>query len=93
MQNEFHLLSKNGNVTIKKYDLLVLGGHNNLPYSAVSLLVSLPCAITTQLILDGKIKEKGVMGPTSDVVIENVLNALEQEKIYVNEKINFRPKF
>jgi saccharopine dehydrogenase (NADP+, L-glutamate forming) len=73
MQNEFKLLSKDGKVSNKKYDLVVFGRHNGLPYSAVSLLVSMPCAITAQLILDGRLRERGVLRPTSDVVISTVL--------------------
>ena len=74
MQNEFRLLSKEGRIYNKKYDLVVFGGHNGLPYSAVSLLVSMPCAITTQMILDGKIQETGVLRPFDDKIIETVLN-------------------
>jgi saccharopine dehydrogenase (NADP+, L-glutamate forming) len=78
MQNEFKLLSKDGRVTNKKYDLVVFGRHNGLPYSAVSLLVSMPCAITAQLILDGSIQERGVLRPTSDLVITNVLEEVRE---------------
>lgn len=77
MQNEFRLLSKEGRIYNKKYDLVVFGGHNGLPYSAVSLLVSMPCAITTQMILDGKIQETGVLRPFDDKIIETVLNEVK----------------
>jgi len=77
MQNEFRLLSKEGRIFNKKYDLLVFGGHNGLPYSAVSLLVSMPCAITTQMILDGKIQETGVLRPFDDKIIETVLKEVK----------------
>lgn len=73
MQNEFKLRTKDGKILNKKYDLVVFGGHNGLGYSAVSLLVSMPCAITTQLILDGKIKDTGVLRPFSNVVVHTVL--------------------
>ena len=77
MQNEFRLLSKEGRIFTKKYDLVVFGGHNGLPYSAVSLLVSLPCAITTQMILDGKIQETGVLRPFDEKIIETVLKEVK----------------
>jgi saccharopine dehydrogenase-like NADP-dependent oxidoreductase len=93
MQNEFKLISKDGRLINKKYDLVVFGRHNNLPYSAVSILVSLPCAVTAQLILDGKIKETGVLRPTSDIIINSVLGELENEKIYVMEHAEKRAKF
>jgi saccharopine dehydrogenase-like NADP-dependent oxidoreductase len=83
MQNEFKLLSKDGRLTNKKYDMVVFGRHNNLPYSAISLLVSMPCAITAQLILDGKIKETGVLRPTSDVIIQSVLGEVLFNLIYL----------
>lgn len=73
MQNEFKLLKKDGRLINKKYDLVVFGRHSGLPYSAVSLLVSMPCAVTAQLILDEKIKERGVLRPTSDIIISSVL--------------------
>jgi len=87
MQNEFKIQSKNGRITHKKYDLIVFGKHNNHPYSAVSMLVSFPCAIVTQLMLDDKIKERGVLRPISEVVINGVLDELEKERIYVSEHI------
>ena len=93
MQNEFKILSKNGKEKHKRYDLLVFGGHNNLPYSAVSILVSYPCAITTQLILDGKIKERGVLRPTSEIIINGVLKELEKERIFVHEYELKKPNF
>ncbi len=49
MQNEFLVKTKEGKVINKKYDLVVFGGHNKMPYSATSLLVSLPCATATQV--------------------------------------------
>jgi saccharopine dehydrogenase-like NADP-dependent oxidoreductase len=51
MQNEFKLLGKDGIIRKKKYDLLAFGGQNGMPYSATSLLVSLPCAVTAQVLL------------------------------------------
>lgn len=51
MQNEFVVKTKEGKIVNKKFDLVVFGGHNKMPYSATSLLVSLPCATATQVIL------------------------------------------
>lgn len=83
MQNEFRLRSKDGKIFNKKYDLVVFGGHNGLPYSAVSLLVSMPCAITTQLILDNKIKETGVLRPFNDVIIDTVLKEVSIKYLFI----------
>lgn len=49
MQNEFTIQTKHGDIQNKKYDLVVFGGHNKMPYSATSVLVSLPCATATQV--------------------------------------------
>ena len=49
MQNEFMIKCSDGVTRKRKFDLLVLEGHNGLPYTATSLLVSLPCAVTTQV--------------------------------------------
>jgi len=77
MQNEYKIVNNKGLVINKKYDLVVFGRHNNLPYSAVSLLVSMPCAVTAQLILDGKIKERGVLLPTNEIIVRNVFNQVK----------------
>lgn len=82
MQNEFKLIRKDGRNITKKYDMVVFGRHNNLPYSAVSYLVSMPCAITAQLILDGKINEIGVIRPTSDQIIKSVLGEVKNKTIF-----------
>jgi hypothetical protein len=49
MQNEFLIQTKEGKLKKRKFDLLAFGRHNGLPYSATALLVSLPCATTTQV--------------------------------------------
>jgi hypothetical protein len=50
MQNEFQIKKKNGSIFNKKYDMIVFGGHNRLPYTATSILVGLPAAITAQVL-------------------------------------------
>ena len=85
MQNEFKIRLKNNSILYKKYDLLVFGGHNNLPYTATALLVGKPAAIIAQvkfykqLILDNKIEERGLLIPSSDIIIKKVL-----EEVLIN---------
>jgi saccharopine dehydrogenase (NADP+, L-glutamate forming) len=55
--------------------------------SAMATTVGVPCAITTQLILDGKITEKGVLAPMTWDLCEPILKALEKEGIYMTEAI------
>lgn len=52
MQNEFQIKKKNGMIFNKKYDLIVFGGHNRLPFTATSLLVGFPAAVTAQVNLN-----------------------------------------
>jgi hypothetical protein len=49
MHNEFQIKLQSSTVINKRYDLIVFGGHNNLPYSATALLVGKPAAIITQV--------------------------------------------
>jgi hypothetical protein len=51
MQNEFQIKLKNQAIINKRYDLILFGGHNNLPYSATALLVGKPAAVISQVIL------------------------------------------
>jgi hypothetical protein len=50
-QNEFLIENKSGVLSKIKYDLLTFGGHNNLPYTATSILVGYPAAVVAQVIL------------------------------------------
>jgi saccharopine dehydrogenase-like NADP-dependent oxidoreductase len=54
--------------------------------SAMSRTVSLPAAIATKLILDGKIKETGVRIPVDPEIYEPVLKELERLGIVCEEK-------
>lgn len=54
--------------------------------SAMSRTVSLPAAIATKLILDGKIKETGVRIPVDPEIYEPVLKELEHLNIVCEEK-------
>jgi DUF917 family protein len=49
MQNEFQVQKQDGRIVNKKYDLLVMGNHNNTNYSATALTVGYPSAITAQV--------------------------------------------
>ena len=49
MQNEFLIKNKDGTILNKKYDLITFGGHNNMPYTATSILVGYPAAIITKV--------------------------------------------
>jgi len=45
------------------------------------------------LILDNKIEERGVLIPSSPVIVETVLNELKKMKIYFQEIQEMKAKF
>ncbi len=49
IQNEFQIKNKSGSIVNLKYDLITFGGHNNMPYTATSILVGFPAAIVAQV--------------------------------------------
>lgn len=55
-------------------------------YSAMSLTVSAPTAIGAELILDGKIKERGVLRPIYKDIYEPCLKKLEKMGIRLVEE-------
>jgi saccharopine dehydrogenase (NADP+, L-glutamate forming) len=60
-------------------------------FSAMAKGTGLPCAISTQLILDGKVSKRGVFGPniTTSALNELILEGLKGEGIDVEfETIN-----
>ncbi len=61
----------------------ILGGD-----SSMSRTVGLPSAIAVKLILDGKIKEKGVHIPVKPEIYEPILNELEKQGIKFEEKVS-----
>lgn len=60
MQHIF-LIEKNGKKTIKKSTLVAIGDKNG--FSGMARTVGTPTGIGAQLILDGKINQKGVCIP------------------------------
>nr|KAJ3420481.1 hypothetical protein HK105_005622 [Polyrhizophydium stewartii] len=53
--------------------------------SAMATTVGVPCAITTQLILDGKITTKGVIAPMTPELAFPIMHELEKEGIFMTE--------
>lgn len=56
-------------------------------YSAMAKTVGVPCGVAVQLILDGKLKEKGVLAPMSMAVCKPFITTLEKEGITMVEEI------
>ncbi|KAI8892492.1 Saccharopine dehydrogenase [Globomyces pollinis-pini] len=55
--------------------------------SAMATTVGVPCAITAQLILDGKMTKKGVLAPMTMDVCGPLIDALKEVGIYMTEAI------
>lgn len=93
MQNIFTILTKDNKVINRTLDLLVFGNHNNSGYSATAITVGTPAAIVAQMIIDGKIKDRGVLTPTDPDLGNYILKKLEGMKIYVTERKFKEAKF
>ena len=60
---------------------------NPVGYSAMAFAVGVPCGIATQLVLDGKFKDKkGVLAPYSMDIVEPIMTLLEEEGLAMVEK-------
>jgi saccharopine dehydrogenase (NADP+, L-glutamate forming) len=84
MQHQFeYITNKNENKKINSS--LVVKGENQL-YTAMAKTVGLPLAIATKLILQDKIKVRGVVIPTLKEIYEPLLSELELFGIKFEEK-------
>lgn len=75
MQHIFVIVSGNKK-TLRKSSLILEGTKNGA--SAMSRTVGTPTAIGAQLVLDGKIQERGVLRPIYKDIYEPVLEELEK---------------
>lgn len=82
MQHIF-LIEQNGRTKRVKSSLIQIGDKKG--FSAMALTVGTPTAIGAQLILDGKISERGVIIPKYPDIYEPVLKELEREGIKLVE--------
>ena len=74
MQHIFLIETKNGKKKILKSSLIQIGDKKG--FSAMSVTVGTPTAIGAQLVLDGKISERGVIIPKYPGIYEPVLEEL-----------------
>ena len=84
MQHEFKYTCKGKNKEI--ISSLVVIGHDQV-FTAMAKTVGLPLAITAKLILQGKIKARGVVIPVSKEIYEPVLKELEEYGVKFEEKV------
>lgn len=84
MQHQFEYMDANKNAKKITSSLVVKG--EDQTYTAMAKTVGLPLAITAKLILQNKIKARGVTIPTIKEIYEPVLNELETMGIKFEEK-------
>ncbi|MDP6908469.1 MAG: saccharopine dehydrogenase C-terminal domain-containing protein [Flavobacteriales bacterium] len=77
---------KNGKKFVTESSMVVKGDDDE--NTAMAKTVGLPLAIATHMILDGKIKERGVVLPLSEDIYKPVLEELAKNGISFNEKTN-----
>jgi saccharopine dehydrogenase (NADP+, L-glutamate forming) len=82
MQHEFKYTIGNNNFI--RYSSLIVDGDDD-KFTAMAKTVGLPMAISCKLILEGKIKLKGVHLPVIKEIYEPVLGELENLGIIFNE--------
>lgn len=86
LQHKFEIEWKDGSKETRTSTLLDYGIPNG--ETSMSRTVGIPCAIATQLLLDGKFKGlKGVLAPMVPEIYEPIMNLLEQEGIKVIEEV------
>ena len=84
MQHEFEFRNKNNELKKIVSSLAVIG--EDQTYTAMAKTVGLPLAIVSKLILQDKIKARGVVIPTIKEIYEPVLNELETFGVKFKEK-------
>eukprot|EP00744_Colponema_vietnamica_P007113 GILI01010265.1.p1 GENE.GILI01010265.1~~GILI01010265.1.p1 ORF type:complete len:512 (+),score=157.48 GILI01010265.1:49-1536(+) len=84
LQHRFGITRADGRKETHVSTLCALGEPNGL--SAMSRTVGIPCAIATQLVLDGKVSQRGVIIPVEKEVYEPLLEELEHEGIRLHEE-------
>lgn len=83
MQHIFLIEEKTGKRKVLKSSLITIGDKQG--FSAMSVTVGTPTAIGAQLILDGRVSERGVIIPKYPDIYEPVLQELGKEGIRVVE--------
>jgi saccharopine dehydrogenase-like NADP-dependent oxidoreductase len=82
MQHRF-IIELNGKRYLRKSSLIEIGQKNG--FSAMSLTVGLPTAMGADLLLHGKISEKGVIRPIYRDIYDPILKMLEKVNIKLIE--------
>ena len=82
MQHRF-IIEIDGKKFLRRSTLIEIGEKNG--FTGMSVTVATPTAIGAELILEGKVKEKGVIRPIAKEVYDPVLERLEKAGIRLVE--------
>ena len=85
LQHKFLIENKDGSKVIRTSTLADYGDPKG--YSSMAKLVGVPCAVAVQQVLDGTIKEKGILAPMDPAVCRPLMKVLEDKY-----NIRFREK-
>ncbi|KAF2736958.1 saccharopine dehydrogenase-like protein [Polyplosphaeria fusca] len=74
LQHRFEIENKDGSKETRTSTLAEYGDPKG--YSAMAKLVGVPCAVAVQQVLDGTIKEKGILAPMSPEICKPLMDTL-----------------
>ncbi|OMJ21840.1 Saccharopine dehydrogenase [NADP(+), L-glutamate-forming] [Smittium culicis] len=87
LQHKFEIENKDGSQETRTSTLLDYGIPDGV--TSMAKTVGVPCGISTQFILDGKITRTGVLAPMTPDIYEPIMNELLKEGVYcVEETLN-----
>lgn len=77
LQHKFEIENKDGSKVIRTSTLADYGDPKG--YSAMAKLVGVPCAVAVQQVLDGTLKERGILAPMSPEICRPLMKVLEEK--------------
>ncbi|KAF2715265.1 Saccharopine dehydrogenase [Pleomassaria siparia CBS 279.74] len=77
LQHKFEIENKDGSRVTRTSTLAEYGDPKG--YSAMAKLVGVPCAVAVQQVLDGTIKEKGILAPMSSEICAPLMKTLTEK--------------
>ncbi|KAF2114999.1 saccharopine dehydrogenase-like protein [Lophiotrema nucula] len=77
LQHKFEIENKDGSKETRTSTLAEYGDPKG--YSAMAKLVGVPCAVAVQQVLDGTIKEKGILAPMDPAICKPLMQTLTEK--------------
>ncbi|KAF9934012.1 saccharopine dehydrogenase (NADP+, L-glutamate-forming) [Linnemannia zychae] len=85
LQHKFEVELKDGTKQTRTSTLLEYGNPEGA--SAMARLVGMPCGVASQLVLDGVIRQPGILAPMSAEINDPLIKAIEAEGVVCHEEI------